>query len=134
VFQLFSLVSIFFCYFYCKCSVLLWKSYQWVRVKKILLLGSGRVSHLWFGYRFGKFPLKMPNFSIFCPSGKKNVISLGRKVPGSGLGWPLFYCGSKVCSGRVGSGPNSFTLPSYISLPHFSKSDNSFPANKRATL
>jgi len=38
---------------------------------KFLLLGLGRVSHLWFGYGFGKFPLKMSNFSIFCPSGQK---------------------------------------------------------------
>jgi len=25
--------------------------------------GSGRVSYLWFGFEFGKFPLKMLNFS-----------------------------------------------------------------------
>jgi len=28
-------------------------------------VGSGRVSHLWFGLEFGKFPLKTSNFSIF---------------------------------------------------------------------
>jgi len=54
---------------------------------------SGRVSHLWLGYGFGKFPLKMLNFSIFCPS--------GQKVPRSQPGWPLIYCGSKVYLGRV---------------------------------
>jgi len=34
---------------------------------------------------------------------------LGRvkKVPGSKAGQPLIYCGSKVSSGRVGSGPIS---------------------------
>jgi len=42
----------------------------------------GWVSHLWFGYGFGKFPLKMSNFSIFLPFGsKKNVIGSGWKVP-----------------------------------------------------
>jgi len=25
-------------------------------------VGSGSVSHLWFGFDFGKFPLKMSNF------------------------------------------------------------------------
>jgi len=43
----------------------------------------------------------MSKFSIFCPSGQKNFIGLGQKVPGSELGWPLIYFGSKVCSGRV---------------------------------
>jgi len=33
----------------------------------------GRVSHLWFG--FGKFLLKIANFSIFCPFGSKNISS-----------------------------------------------------------
>jgi len=50
-------------------------------------VGSGRVSHLWFGFEFGKFPLKMSNS--------------GRKVPGSEAGRPLIYCGSKVSSGWV---------------------------------
>jgi len=27
-----------------------------------IFCGSGRVSHLWFGFEFGKFPLKMSNF------------------------------------------------------------------------
>jgi len=60
---------------------------------------SGMDSHLWFGNEFGKFPLKTSNFSIFFP--------LGQKVPGSEPGRPLIYWGSKVCSGRVGSGPIS---------------------------
>jgi len=51
-------------------------------------------SHLWFEFR--KFPLQVSNFSIFSPS--------GQKVPGTKKGWPLIYCGSKVCSGRVESG------------------------------
>jgi len=32
---------------------------------------SGRVSHLWFGFEFWKFPLKMSNFS---PSGQKKLL------------------------------------------------------------
>jgi len=76
-----------------------------------LLLGLGRVSHLWFGYGFGNFPLKIPNFSIFCTSGKKNVIWSGRKVPGSEPGKPLIYCRSKVCSDQVGSRPISSLCP-----------------------
>jgi len=65
---------------------------------QFLWLGSGRVSHLWFG--FGKFPLKTSNFSIY--------FSSGQKVPGSKAGWSLIYCRSKGSSGRVrGSGPIS---------------------------
>jgi len=33
----------------------------------------GRVSHLWFGFEFQKFPLKMSNFLIFFSSGQKNI-------------------------------------------------------------
>jgi len=52
---------------------------------KFLLLGSGLVSHLWFG--FGKF-------GIF---GSKNLMGFGQKVPGSNPGRPLIYA-------RMGSG------------------------------
>jgi len=65
---------------------------------------SGQVSHLWFGFEFGKFPLKMSNFQFFSLRVKKNLFGLGQKVPGSKMGWPLIYCGSKVCSAGVGSG------------------------------
>jgi len=34
-------------------------------------VGSSRLSHLWFGFGFGKFPLKMSNFSILSPWIKK---------------------------------------------------------------
>jgi len=60
----------------------------------------GRVSHLWFGFEFQKFPLKMSNFSTFSPSGQKNCFRSGQKVPGSKPGRPLIYCGSKVSSGQ----------------------------------
>jgi len=61
-------------------------------------VGSGLVSHLWFGLEFGKFPLKMSNFQFFSPRVKK--IASGQKVPGSKPGQPLIYCGSKVSSGQ----------------------------------
>jgi len=50
---------------------------------------------------FGKFPLKMLNFSIYFPSGQKNLFRSGKKVPRSNGGQPLIFCGSKVCSGWV---------------------------------
>jgi len=64
-----------------------------------IFCSSGRIRHLWFG--FGKFPLKASNFSIFFPSSQKNLIWSGQKVPGSKVGLPLIYCGSRECSGRV---------------------------------
>jgi len=57
---------------------------------------SGQVSHPWFGSGFGKFPLKNLKFFNFFPS--------GQKVPGWKTSRPLIYCGSKVCSDRVGTG------------------------------
>jgi len=64
------------------------------------IFDPGRVSHLWFGLEFGKFYLKMSNFSNFYPSGQKNCFGSSRKVPGSEPGQPLIYCGSKVSSGQ----------------------------------
>jgi len=43
--------------------------------------GSGWVSHLWFGFEFGKFTQKMSNFLTFYPLVKKNIFGSGRKVP-----------------------------------------------------
>jgi len=60
--------------------------------------GSGRVSHLWFGFEIGKFPLQMSNFSIFFPSDQKKSLRVGQKVP---AGRPLIYCRSKVSLGWV---------------------------------
>jgi len=40
-------------------------------------VGSGWISHLWFGFGFGKFPLKMSNFSIFSPSSQKESLWVG---------------------------------------------------------
>jgi len=56
--------------------------------------------HLWFGFGIRNFPLKIPIFSIFFTSGQKNLCGLGQKVPRSKMGWPLIYCGSKVCSSQ----------------------------------
>jgi len=50
--------------------------------KFLTQVGSDRVSHLWFGFEFVKFPLKMSNFSIFFPSGQQEI-SLGRVKGGS---------------------------------------------------
>jgi len=69
----------------------------WVCVKRFWP-GSGRVSHLWFGFR--KFPLKMSNFSIFSIRMKKY---LGQRQ--------VSYYRSKVSFGRVGSGRVKASLP-----------------------
>jgi len=63
----------------------------------------GRVGSAIFGFSLGleNFPLKIPNFSVFSPSYQKNLLGLGQKVFWSKTGWPLNYCRSKVCSGRV---------------------------------
>jgi len=64
-------------------------------------MGPGQ--NLWFGFKLGKFPLKMSNFTIFYHLVKKNLFGLGQKVPWSKAGWPLIYCGSKVSSGQFKS-------------------------------
>jgi len=72
-------------------------------------VGLGQVSHLWFGFEFGKFPLKESNFSIFFSSGQKNYLRVGSestRVKGKsasyllrvksklGLGWVRAHCNS----------------------------------------
>jgi len=52
------------------------------------------------GLNFENFPLKCQIFQFFSLRVKKNCFRLGRKVPGSKLGRPLIYCGSKVSSGQ----------------------------------
>jgi len=51
--------------------------------------GSDRVSHLWFGFEFGKFPLKMSIFLIFFSLGRVKKYLGQRQV---GL---LFTAGQK---------------------------------------
>jgi len=65
---------------------------------------SGRVSHLWFGLEFGKFPLKMSNFSIF----SLRVGSESTRVKAKSASY-LLWVKSKLGSGRVKLGPS---LPS----------------------
>jgi len=68
------------------------------------------VSHLWFG--FGKFPLKMSNFSIFFPLEKKKSLRVGSKSIRV-KGWSASYLlrvKSKLASGQ---GPS---LESYLTL------------------
>jgi len=76
-------------------------------------VGSGQPIMVWV--RIQKISSKNVKFFNFLPFGSKKIAS-GRKVPGSNLGWPLIYCGSKVSSGRVGSGPISMQTSLKINL------------------
>jgi len=59
--------------------------------KFLTRIASGRVSHLWFAFVFGKFPLKMSNFSNFFLLGQKKSHLVGSNStqvkggPASGL-------------------------------------------------
>jgi len=66
----------------------------------------GRVSHLWFGYGFGKFHLIMLNFSIFYPLGQNKCHWVGSKSTRvrAGSASYLLRVKSIFGSGRVGSG------------------------------
>jgi len=68
----------------------------WVRVRSIFC-GLGRVTLLWFEFWFGKFPLKMSNFSILFLS------SLVKKYLGQRRVGLLFTAGQKykLGMGRV---------------------------------
>jgi len=86
---------------------------------------AGLVSHLWFW--FGKFILKIQNFSIFCTSDQKNIIGMGQKVPRffKDSGWPLIYCGS-IVSGQGPSLAQSPTMP-IIFQPQITKNISKSP-------
>jgi len=61
---------------------------------------SGRVSHLWFGFEFGKFSQKTSNF---LPSGQKKSLRVGSertRVEGGSVSY-LLRVKSKLGSGRV---------------------------------
>jgi len=62
-----------------------------------IFCGSSWVSHLWFGFEFGKFPLKMSNFSIFSLRVKKNIFGSGR----SGLESYFLWAKSMLGSGPI---------------------------------
>jgi len=67
----------------------------------------GRVSHSWFGFEFGKCPLKM---SIFFPSGQKKSLRVGSKstqVKGGSASY-LLRVKSKL---RSGQGPSLLGNP-----------------------
>jgi len=61
--------------------------------QKFLFLGLGRVSDLWFG--FEKFPLKIPNFSIFALWVKKISSDRFKKYLGQSRASLLFTTGQK---------------------------------------
>jgi len=65
------------------------------------IFDPGQVSHLWFGFEFQKFPLKMSIFSIFFLLGQKKLLQVGSESTRVKAGWPLFYCGSKVSLGQA---------------------------------
>jgi len=44
-----------------------------------IFCGSGRFSHFWFGFEFGKFPLKTSNFPIFSLWVKQKSLWVGSK-------------------------------------------------------
>jgi len=61
----------------------------------LVLHGSGRVRHLWFGSGFRKIPLKNAKFFNFFPCRSKKSDQIGSiGYPGQ----PLIYCGTRVCS------------------------------------
>jgi len=68
-----------------------------------LWLGSGRVSHLLFGFEFQKIPLEMSNFSNFFPAGQKKLLQVGSESTRvkAGSASYLLRVKSKLRSGRV---------------------------------
>jgi len=67
-----------------------------------------------FGFGLGKFPLKIPDFSIFSNRIKKNLIRSGQKVPGSKWISLLFTAGQRYA--RVGSGQGPSLVTSELAL------------------
>jgi len=80
-----------------------------------LVMGLGQKNFAKFlprlesGLGLENFPLKIPNFF---PFGSKKSYRVGQKVTGSKGGRPFIYCRSKVCLGRVRSGPISRLMAS----------------------
>jgi len=64
---------------------------------------SGQVSHLWFRFGFGKFPLKIPNFSLWI---KKIASDWIEKYPVQRRFRLLFTAGQKYAWVRTGQGPS----------------------------
>jgi len=75
----------------------------------VVRVGSGWVSHLWFGFEIGKFPQKMSNFSIFFLSGQKKSLRVWKentRIEDRSASY-LLRVKSKLGSGQVRSGPIS---------------------------
>jgi len=68
-------------------------------------VGLGQPFMVWV--RIWKFSPKYVKFFNFFPLGQKNIFRLGQNVHRSRAGGPLIYCGSKVSSRWVRSGPIS---------------------------
>jgi len=94
------------------------------------LVRTGQSSLVWVL----KISLKIPNFSIFSLQVKKNLFGSGQKVPGSKTDWPLIYCLSKVCLGRVGLGQGPSLLQSPITLKSWSHLVTIFVDKKGVSL
>jgi len=96
---------------------------------------SGWVSHLWFGFEFGKLPLKIPAFFNFFPFGSKKI-SLGwvKKYPGQRRVGLLFAVGQKYP--RVGSGPISsmYARNIYSSCAPFGMKDKFYQQRNSPSL
>jgi len=76
---------------------------------QIFVAKVDRISHLWFGFGFGNFPLKIPNFSIFCSSGQTKYLrvrSKSTRIKGGSASY-LLLVKSMVLSSGVGSEPIS---------------------------
>jgi len=71
--------------------------------------GRGQVEHLWFESGLGKFPLKIPNFSIFSLWLKKSPL-VGSKSTWIRL---LFTVGQKYARVVSGQGPSLFHTQLY---------------------
>jgi len=74
-----------------------------------LIYCCSKVSHLWLGFEFGQFPLKMSKFSIFCPSGQKKSLWVGSKSTRI-KGWSAFYLLRIKRELRSGQGPSQQKL------------------------
>jgi len=72
----------------------------------VIFCGSGWVSHLWFGFEFGKFPLKMSNFTIF----SLRVEPESTQVKGVSASY-LLRVKSKL---RLGQSPSLVLIVTYI--------------------
>jgi len=69
------------------------------------IFDPGQVSHLWFGFEFQKFPLKMSNFSIFFLLGQKKLLQVGSESTRVKAGLASFLLRVK-CKLGSGQGPS----------------------------